>query len=228
MIRGLIFDFDGLILDTESTIYQSWLELYREFGQDLPFDEWGQIIGTSENEHFDPLERLEEALGHPLKDRENIRARRLEHEVSLVVQQPILPGVVDYLENAKELGLKMAVASSSDLDWVGGHLKRLGLIGYFDAVHTSDDVQRTKPHPELFLLALESLGIEADQAIVLEDSPNGVTAAQTAGMFCVAVPNPLTQLLDLDHADLKLESLAKIPLELLINEVETKRNISLY
>lgn len=224
MIRGLIFDFDGLILDTESTVYQSWRELYREFGQDLPFEEWGQIIGTSSNEHFDPLERLENALGYPLSDRNDVRARRLERELTLVVDQPLLPGVLDYLEDARRRGLKLAVASSSDREWVGGHLERLGLIGYFDVVHTSDDVQQTKPHPELFLLALESLNLKADEAIVLEDSPNGVTAAQRAGIFCVAIPNPLTRLLPLDHANLRLESLAEIPLEKLILKVEEKQN----
>jgi len=224
VIRGLIFDFDGLILDTESTVYQSWLELFQEFGQVLPFDEWGQIIGISVNEHFDPLERLEKALGYPLKDRENVRAHRLERELALIDQQPILPGVVDYLEDARRLGLKLAIASSSELDWVGGHLQRLGLIGYFEAVHTSDDVQRAKPHPELYNLALKSLALKSDEAIVLEDSPNGVTAAQAAGIFSVAVPNPLTAQLDLDHADLRLTSLAEIPLEMLIKKVETKLN----
>ncbi len=218
MIRGLIFDFDGLILDTESTVYQSWRELYHEYGQELPFDEWGQIIGTSPQEHFDPLARLEGHLNRRL-DRSVVGERRLQRELELVVQQPILPGVVDYLEAAQRLGMKLAVASSSDQAWVGGHLDRLGLTPYFDAIHTSDDVERTKPDPALFRLALNSLALEASEAIVLEDSPNGISAARRAGIFAAAVPNPLTRLLPLDHADYRLESLAHMPLEELLETV---------
>ena len=107
-------------------------------------------------------------------------------------------------------------SSSSKLDWVGWHLERLELRQFFDVVHTGDDVERTKPDPALYHLALQSLGLAADQAIVLEDSPNGVTAAQRAGIFAVAVPNPLTARLDLTHADLKLNSLAEITLDELL------------
>ncbi len=218
MIRGIIFDFDGLILDTESTVYQSWRELYQHFGQELPFEEWGQIIGTSPAEHFDPLARLEARLGREL-DREMVRSRRLQRELELVVQQPILPGVVDYLTDAKRMGLKLAVASSSDMKWVGGHLERLALMSYFDVVHTSDDVTRTKPAPDLFLLALQSLHLNADEAFVLEDSTNGITAARQASIFCVAVPNALTRQLPLDHANLRLNSLADISIENLLQRI---------
>jgi HAD superfamily hydrolase (TIGR01509 family) len=223
MIRGLIFDFDGLILDTESTVYQSWRELYQEHGQELPLQEWGQIIGVSPDEHFDPLARLESHVG-PLGDRQAIAEQRLQRELSLVVKQPILPGVEAYLQAGQNLGLKMAIASSSSLEWVGGHLRRLGLWPYFDAVHTSDDVERTKPNPALYQLALQSLNLSPEEAIVLEDSPNGVTAAQKAGIFCVAVPNPLTSQLCLDHADMQIESLADLPLERLIDIVENNHH----
>jgi HAD superfamily hydrolase (TIGR01509 family) len=224
VIRGLIFDFDGLIVDTESTVFQSWQELYQEFDQDLPFGEWGQIIGTSQDEHFDPLERLETRLGHRFENPAMLKERRLQREMVLVARQPILPGVEEYLEGAQRLGLKLAIASSSDREWVGGHLENIGLIEYFDVIHTSDDVEHTKPDPALYNLALESLMLEPGEAIVLEDSPNGVTAALRAGIFCVAVPNPLTRLLSLDHADMRLDSLADIPLEALIENVEKARN----
>lgn len=218
MIRALIFDFDGLILDTESTVYQSWVELYQEYGQELPFEEWGQIIGVAADEHFDPLKRLESRLNTRFDD--VIGERRHQREMDLVLEQPILPGVQDYLLDAKRLGLKLAIASSSDYEWVGWHLRRLELIDFFDVIHTADDVQHTKPSPDLYLLALESLGVSAGETIVFEDSPNGVKAAQRAGIFCVVVPNPLTRLLSVDHADLCLSSLAEAPLELLLEKVE--------
>ncbi len=223
MIRGIIFDFDGLILDTESTVYQSWLELYQEFGRDLPFEEWGQIIGISPDEHFDPLEKLVSQLGLEI-DNQEVGERRKKRELELVAQLPILPGVENILLKAKQKGLKLAIASSSNLDWVGGNLKRLGLRDYFDAVHTSDDVERAKPDPTLYKLALASVDLKADEVFVLEDSPNGITAAQRAGLFCVVVPNPLTRLLPVDHAEMRLDSLADITLDALIEKVELLKN----
>jgi HAD superfamily hydrolase (TIGR01509 family) len=215
MIRGLIFDFDGLILETEGPIYQSWVELFQEYGAELPFEVWATIIGTSDLEHFDPISKLEEQTGRKL-DRDNIAPRRSAREIELVYAQPILPGVVDKLESAQKTGLKLGIASSSDRKWVEGHLTRLGLIDYFEVIHTSDDVTYTKPDPELYLLALKSLGLKPAEAIVFEDSPNGVTAAQKAEIFTVVVPNPLTRQLPLDHADLRLESLAAMPLDEII------------
>ncbi|MFH1635154.1 MAG: HAD family hydrolase [Chloroflexota bacterium] len=211
MIRGLIFDFDGLILETEGPVYQSWLELYQEFDADLPFDEWALIIGTSNIEHFDPFQRLEHHLGRSL-DKDVLTPRRLQREIDLVETQPILPGVETSIAEAQRMGLKLGIASSSSRDWVAGNLTRLGLLAHFEVVHCSDDVARTKPDPALYLLALESLALRPEEAIVFEDSPNGVTAAKRAGIFCVAVPNPLTRQLPLDHADLRLDSLEDMSL----------------
>jgi len=222
MIRGIIFDFDGLIIDTEWSVYQSWLEIFESFKAELPLDQWTSIIGTSEHEHFDPFDILEHQVGHPL-DRQNLRQKRRSREMELVFVQPILPGVEETLRDAKQYNLKLGIASSSDRNWVTGHLARLGLSEYFDAIHTSDDVERTKPEPALYLLALQSLGLSPMEAIVLEDSPNGVSAAKDAGIFTVAVPNPLTARLNLDRADLVLGSLAECSLVDLIQAAEKAR-----
>ena len=130
-----------------------------------------------------------------------------------------MPGVQGYLDDAKEFGLKIGLASSSDCDWVTGHLGRLGLLGYFDCIVGSDDVQRTKPSPELYNLVLDELDIGSDEAIVLEDSPNGVLAAHRAGIYCVAVPNVMTRGLEFEHAGMRLESLADISLGELLEKV---------
>jgi HAD superfamily hydrolase (TIGR01509 family) len=216
MIRGVIFDFDGLILETEGPIYQSWLELFQRFGAELPFDLWSSIIGTSSHEHFDPLTLLEDELGYPL-DRESLASSRHARELELCYAQPILPGVVDHIMRAMEMKLGLGIASSSNRDWVAGHLKRLKLSHFFDVIHTSDDVEKTKPDPALYNLVLESLELTPDEAIVFEDSPNGVTAAKRAGLFVVAVPNDLTRQLPLDHADLKLVSLLDMTLDEIIS-----------
>src|SRR5205085_683086 len=142
---------------------------------------------------------------------------------ALVEAQPVLPGVHDTLVAAKRLGLKLGVASSSTRDWVEGHLTRLDLVAQFACIRCAEDVRQTKPNPELYLSALEALGVPPDAAIALEDSPNGIRAAKRAGLFCVAVPNPLTLRLGLDEADLRLNSLAEMPLETLLLEVQARR-----
>jgi HAD superfamily hydrolase (TIGR01509 family) len=144
----------------------------------------------------------------------------LQRETSLILEQPVLPGVLDYLEGARRLGLRVGLASSSSCEWVLGHLSRLGLLNYFHEIRASEDVKRTKPDPALYLQVLHGLGVPAEQGVALEDSPNGILAAKRAGLFCVAVPNALTRRLPLDHADLRLESLADLPLESLLVEVE--------
>ena len=219
MIRGIIFDFDGLIVDTEWSVYQSWVQLFAKFDARLPLDQWTSIIGTSEYEHFDPYDVLEQQAGQKL-NRNTLHQERYAHEMQLVAAQPILPGVEDYLRIAKAENLKLAIASSSDRKWVAGNLDRLRLLNYFDVIHTSDDVEKTKPNPALYLLALQSLGLKPDETIVLEDSPNGVRAAKAAGIFTVAIPNPLTARLNLDHADLILGSMAELPLPELLKKAE--------
>ncbi|GAC1349970.1 MAG: HAD family hydrolase [Ktedonobacteraceae bacterium] len=220
MIQALIFDFDGLIIDTEISAFQTWQEIYREYECDLPFSTWAECIGGSP-QLFDPCEYLEAQIGRPIL-REEIRLRRRQQHMKIVETLPILPGIEEYILSAKRLGLKLGVASSSRHEWVDSHLIRLGLIQHFDAIKCYDDVKHTKPDPELYLSVLAELGLQGRQAIALEDSPNGVRAAQRAGIFCVAVPNPVTSQLPLEHADLQLTSLSELPLEGVIQEVESR------
>lgn len=121
--------------------------------------------------------------------------------------------------------LGLAVASSSPHSWVDTHLTRLGLLDRFDAIICVDDVGVAKPDPGLFLRALVSLGVTRDEVIVFEDSPNGVRAAKRAGIFCVAIPNPITSLLAFDRPDMRLNSLAEISLEELLNSIESSKKV---
>ncbi len=218
MIRALIFDFDGLILETETPIFQTWQELYQNFGADLTVQDWSSAIGVSEAA-FDPYQSLEQQIGRAV-DRDALEAPRRKRELELIARQSVLPGVQDYLENCKRLGLKVGLASSSDYAWVSGHLSHLGLKDYFESIKTCDDVTRAKPNPDLYQAVLEDLALTPDQAIALEDSPNGILAAKRAGLFCVAVPNYLTSQLSLERADLRLDSLADLSLEALLQKVD--------
>ncbi len=219
---ALIFDFDGLILDTEVSELQSWREIYTEYNADLPLEQWAICIGSGADS-FDPFSYLESQIGYAV-DRKDILVRRRIRHLELLAAEVVLPGVEAYLHDAKRLGLKIGLASSSSREWVYGHLSRLGIMASFDSIKCGDEVTHKKPDPELYLSVLSALGVRAEQAIALEDSPNGVLAAQRAGIFCVAIPNPVTSQLDLAHADLRLKSLELMPLEDLIAEVEQRRN----
>ena len=219
-IKALLFDFDGLILDTETPEFGVWQAIYREYGQHLTAETWGQIVGGLGASQFDPAEHLVGLVGDGLAV-EGLRARHKTESEALVLEQPILPGVEEILNEARQLSLRLAIASSSPHSWVDAHLTRLGLFERFEAVICADDVPpgRTKPNPDLFLKAAEVLEANTREALAFEDSPNGVRAARAAGIFVVLVPNPMTALLEHDGADLALGSLAELSLEELLSEV---------
>ncbi|MDQ6692347.1 MAG: HAD-IA family hydrolase [Candidatus Dormibacteraeota bacterium] len=214
--RALVFDFDGLILETERPEYQAWLEIYGEHGQDLSLEVWGDVIGRGPG-YFDPITDLEARLGRPI-DREVVKARQKARHQEMIDALEILPGVADYVLEAGRLGLKLAVASSSSRRWVTGHLAALGL-DEFACVICRDDVARAKPYPDLYLEATRCLGVAPAEAVAFEDSANGVAAAKAAGLTCVAVPNQLTAGLDLSAADLRIASLAEMPLPRLLDQL---------
>jgi len=220
MIKALIFDFDGLILDTETTDFRVWQSIYREYGQEMLPETWGQVIGGYGISDFDGAVHLAKLVGDGV-DVEKLRTRFRSESDALILQQPVMPGVVDYLNNARVLGLRLAIASSSPHSWVDMHLARLGLADRFDVTICGDDVPpgRTKPYPDLFLKALAALNVETHEVIIFEDSPNGISAARAAGIFVVRVPNPITALLKTEKANLTLDSLAQIPLQKMLNDL---------
>ena len=217
MIRAIVFDFDGLILDTEEPVYRSWLEVYEAHGETLPFERWVQIVGSTTTE-FHPQRHLEERLGRPLS--QEVVDGRIGRRTELILAQQLLPGILQCIDDATALGLKRGVASSSTRDWVSGHLERLGILGRFDCVRCRDDVNSAKPAPDLYIAVLDCLRVSPSEAVAIEDSPNGVIAAKQAGMLCVAIPNSITARLDLSQADLVLRSLSDLPLRDLLRRLD--------
>jgi HAD superfamily hydrolase (TIGR01509 family) len=218
MIHAGMFDFDGLILDTEVPEFQTWQEIYQAHGCELALEVWATGLGTSVDA-FNPYTHLEAQAGSPI-DRVAIQQLRRQRYHELLGAKVVLPGVREYIAEAKRLGLQLGVASSSSREWVVGHLTELGLSAYFDCIKCRDDVRRVKPDPALYLAVVEAFALQPSQAIALEDSPNGIAAAKRAGLFCVAVPNPLTRQLSLAHADLLVSSLADLPLQRLLEHVQ--------
>ena len=216
MIDTLIFDFDGVIIDTETPDYETWREVFNSHGVELERSWWSRFIGGS-GEGMDVCQELEKLTGRRV-DCTRLRQQRRQRYLEIVGANPLLPGVPDYIQEAKHLGLKLGVASSSLHGWVDGHLSDRGLLQYFDSVKCSDDVARVKPDPELYLLSVSDLGTRPENVVVIEDSANGITAAKGAGLFCVVVPNSMTKDLAIDHADLRLDSLADMALESLLGK----------
>ena len=220
MIKAIVFDFDGLMIDTEAAVFQTWQEIYREYGHNLERASWQSAIGTQESP-FDPRAELDRRLGRQL-DWVAINRQQREREIELVAEMPLLPGVADHLEHAHQQGYRLGMASSSYHDWVDYHLVERGLRDYFTTVQCADDVQLTKPDPALYRQAIAGLGVEPQEAFALEDSPAGALAASRAGLFTVIVPNDLTRDLEFAAGDLKLDSLGDIQPPTLIGIVQQR------
>jgi putative hydrolase of the HAD superfamily len=211
MLKTLIFDFDGLILDTETPEYIALNKVYTEYGHSLSVEMYGLVVGSQYNHEFEPLSHLQELTGKTL-DAEPFWEKVNRHRLELIEKGPLLPGVEACLLEGKARGLKLAVASSSPHTWVDGHLKRLGMFHYFDVIKCKEDVVNIKPAPDLFLAVLSALQLEADEAVIFEDSANGVMAARRAGIRVVVVTNPITRHMKFKGETLRFQSLAELSL----------------
>lgn len=205
-LSALIFDFDGLIIDTESAIYEAWREFYASHGQPLELSTWAQCVGTDFGA-YNPKADLEHLTGRTFDwavVEKDLEARVRE----LLTHYDALPGVRELLADAASHGVPCSIASSSPLSWVTGWLNHLELQNAFQNVSCRDFVERIKPAPDLFLHAAGKLSVQPGEVIVLEDSLNGLRAALAAGMKCVSAPGPVTRHLDMSGAWLQLDSLA--------------------
>ena len=217
-IDAVVFDFDGLMLDTEVPVYAAWCAAFESYGGAPPtLEEWGAIIGT-ESDDRELLDLLVERAARPV-DVDKMHAARRAHRDALLAAEDVLPGVTAWISEAAAAGLGIAIASSSPDDWVLGHLDRLGLRAHFDHVMCAGESRPGKPAPDTYLAACAALGVDAQRALAVEDSANGVAAAKRAGLMCVVVPNSLTKGLDLSAADLRLESLADCSLHDAISRI---------
>jgi HAD superfamily hydrolase (TIGR01509 family) len=217
VVKAILFDFDGTLLDTESIDLRTWTEVFEAHGVAVPLDRFALRIGTltGPNE-FDELDALLEA---PC-DRDAVTATRRRRELELLELEPLRPGVREFLDAARELDLRVAIVSSSSRSWIDSNLERLGLLdGWATIVCADGDTARCKPSPALYLEALELLGVAANEAIAVEDSPNGIASARAAGIFCVGFPNDVTSALDLTQADVVVESLEDVSLADLLERV---------
>ena len=219
VLKALFLDFDGTLWDSEDASFRSWQETYAEFGLTLSIEDFAPVIGTVGG--IDLLSELQRRSRRPV-DRKVVGERRRRRKLELLQSASPRPGVLDYLRDAKELGLAVAIVSTDDTEWITQGLSILGLLEAWDFIECADgDVSRAKPSPALYLSALERLGIAPSQAIAIEDSPNGIRAAKRARIYTLAVPNKTTRLLDASEADRVVMSLEELPLRQLVHDVES-------
>ena len=207
MIRALVFDFDGLILDTETPAIETWEVMHAEAGLTFTREAARDIVGHVDLP-FDPWTAFDAAV-----DRAELQRAYRRRVRERLEKQVVLGGVLDYLKEARARGLRTAIASNSPHSWIDSHLGRLGLISFFDVIKCRDDVERGKPEPDVYLAVLKDFGINGDEAIAFEDSAPGSLAAKRAGLWCVAVPNASTNHHSFAHVDLTVTSLAEQRLE---------------
>ena len=209
---AVIFDFDGLLVDTENAEYLAWNWLFEEQGSALSVDVWKEAVGY--NGRVDPRALLEKAIGKSL-NWELLDSKRHQYYMSLVETLPSLPGAEMLMQTCFDRGLKVGIASNSSSEWVKNGLARVGLSRYVHVMATRDEVQHSKPHPDVYHLALSKLDADAAGTVAFEDSEPGVRAATAAGITVVAVPTRFTRLQDLSPAKLQVKSLNEISWEVL-------------
>jgi HAD superfamily hydrolase (TIGR01509 family) len=216
-VDAIIFDFDGVIIDTETPDLEVWQDFYHSKGLDLPITLWLRRVGYNEGDAFDPARHYETLTGVTL-DAAFHQDQRKQY-MERCYRQPVLPGVLNLIEQASRAGIRLAIASSSYRDWVDRWLRHHNLSQYFECVMTREDVKHGKPSPDLYLSAIKCLGIPAERCLAIEDSPNGMKAALGAGLRCIAVPNPLTIRLERPEVTLTLTSLADLDLQNLLSQL---------
>jgi beta-phosphoglucomutase-like phosphatase (HAD superfamily) len=207
--EAVIFDFDGLLMDTESTGLASWQWEWRQHGLELDVGEFFADHGGDVSE--ERYARLGAAVGAGFS-RELSHARRTAYRERLHLGLGLSAGIGAWLEESGRLGLRLAVASSSPREWVHGHLRRVAVLTRFDVIASGDEVALPKPDPAVYELALRRLGVPADAAVAVEDTPHGVAAARSAGLRCIAIPNPHADPGRFSAADLMLGSAAETSL----------------
>jgi len=205
VLRAVIFDFDGLLMDTESTSLASWEYEWSQWG--LHLDRGSFFVGHGGDVTQDRYATLAAAVGARF-DAVLSHQRRTAYRDRLHEQLDLADGIRDWLIEAADAGLRLAVASSSPVEWVHKHLAQAGVREMFDVVAGGDQVAHHKPAPDVYALALERLGLRSGDAIAVEDTPHGVDAAHAAGLACIAIPNPFVTTGQVTHADLTIATAA--------------------
>ena len=215
MIKAIIFDFDGTIIDTETAWYLAFKGAYDSHGVDFPLERYAECLGTS-LQSFNPYTYIRTHYKIPVDLNEFRKSIENKH-TEMMEKEAIRPGILPLLQSAKEANLKIGLASSSSREWIDKYIQLLDIGEYFECYCTSDTVQNVKPDPELYLQALEKLNVKANEAIAIEDSPNGARAAVAAGIPTVVIKNTISEQLPFSTGHHTIDSLENHNLKDLID-----------
>ncbi len=210
-LAAVIFDFDGIVLDSETPEFESHRRIYERCGVGLTPDEWCDQIGLWAEGHDERwiAQLAERAPGAPSRDDYHAEKHRIFDEV--VPREP-MRGIRDLLTALAEAGVPAAIASSAPARWVVPAVEGIGVRPLFAAIVTGDAVARRKPAPDVYLEAARRLGVDPARSIAIEDSGPGIAAARAAGMKTVAIPHWLTERHDLSSADLTVAHAGELTL----------------
>jgi len=209
---AVIFDFDGLIVDSETPEFEAHRQIFAEHGVTLTAEEWLQEVGSySPDRNW--FERLGHRIGRPL-DHVALREDKRRRFWEVVIMEP-MPGIRRLLHELAAAGVPLGLATSSEASWINRATEILDVTHYFRAIVTGNDVTRRKPHPEPYLLAASRLGVPPVHCVAIEDSEHGLAAARAAGMKTVVIPNWLTEMQDLSAAHLRVRSAEQLQVEIL-------------
>jgi HAD superfamily hydrolase (TIGR01509 family) len=210
-VQAVVFDFDGLIVDTEMPDYLAWQAVYARCGWSFPLDSWVRNVGRIDNP-FDALAPFRASDG-PITPEAALALRRTEHDRLEPEYLTPLPGVLALLDALTHAGIPTGIASSTQRSRVINLLVRMHLDDRFQVVAGGDEVPAAKPAPFVYLLAARRLDVRPAACVALEDSEPGVRAAKAAGMGCIAVPSHITRGSDFSAADLVVQSLLDVTLD---------------
>lgn len=211
MIEAVVFDMDGVLVDSEPFICEAAIRMFAERGLSVKPEDFIPFVGAGENRY---VGGVAEKYGFPIDiERDKARTYAIYHQIVRGKLEP-LPGVHDFISRARDKGLKLAVASSADRVKIATNLRELKLASdTFDVIVSGLDVVKKKPDPEIFLAAAAQLGVEPVGCLVVEDAVNGVAAARAAGMRCLGITTSFSA--DELAADWHAHSLAEAPPDVL-------------
>ncbi|WP_051030948.1 HAD family hydrolase [Robertmurraya massiliosenegalensis] len=195
LIKAIIFDFDGTLVDTETMWYRMYKEvLLHKYGIHLPLEEFAKVIGTTDEALYAYVEAQTQTKIDFIQLEQEIHRMIIAQKDQLVLRE----GAEEFIQQARKMNLKMGIASSSPRKWIEDLLEHLHVRNVFSVIKSKDDVQEVKPNPELYVKAVEALGVYPQEAIAIEDSVNGSIAAINAGLTTIVVPNEVTAFLEFD------------------------------
>lgn len=222
MLKAVIIDFDGVIVDTEVI----WFEIFNEWfknnwNYDLTIEEFLICVGSHSKELLNRLEKEHNIIIDKNKFNKETSQKFIDESKNL----PLKQGVLEFIKSIKNENILLALATSASRKKPITHLTRLNIIQYFDVIVTSEDVDKIKPHPDLFNKAIQKLGIKTEETIIIEDSVNGLLAGNKAGINTIVCTNDVTKHSKFENFFIKVDSLEKVDLKNIIKKYDESSEI---